>query len=101
MEIPMISHALAILLFVTIPAATPAQPAHTIRLRSYEEVFHFIASREDLGDPEVPERSVDFKLASESCVEYLRSRPDEWYLIITADYRHKNNHISVISRSTR
>ncbi len=97
----MISHALAILLFVTIPAATPAQPAQTIRLRSYEEVFHFIASREDLGDPEVPERSVDFKLASESCVEYLRSRPDDWYLIIRADYRHKNNHISVISRSTR
>lgn len=91
----MIGNALAILLCVTIHAATPAQPTQTTRLLTDEEVFHFIASHEDLGDAEVPDRSVVFKLASESCVDYLRSRPDDWYLIIRADYLHKN-HISAI-----
>jgi hypothetical protein len=86
----MIGKTLFVLLFATIQASPQAQ-VHPTRFASYEQVFRFIASQSDL---EQIDRSSVFKLAAESCVEYVRTRPKAWYLVIRADYLH--NHISTI-----
>jgi hypothetical protein len=86
----MTGNLLCVLLFATTQAAAQA-PVHPPRFVSYEQMFRFIASQSDL---EHVDRSSVFKLASESCVQYVRANPKEWYLVIRADYRH--DHVSTI-----
>ena len=79
-------------IFLLIASQAAAQTAvEAPRFASYEEVFRFIASRSDLET--VDDTSV-FKLASDSCVDYVRARKEDWYLVVRADYLV--DHISAI-----